>query len=208
MKFTHALCLLAVASVHAEDRAAAPVRTEEQFATLWLRSPFVLASTEPVSELAQTYAISGIATIGDASYVFIRDRKTQRRYSLTGSANEEGMLLVRIVPNDDPLKVRAVVRVKGREGTLSFDPRAVKPEPAKTAPTGPGLPSFQPSMNIPPVPTNVPVPPGYPQPEMVVPLPQGAGSTGGAGSTVIPPAANLPMIRRSDPIAPPTGTEQ
>lgn len=116
----------AVESQNAPALSSNGPRTEEQFAMLWQRSPFVLSSVETVSDLARRYSISGVAMLGDKPCVFIRDNKDQRRYGLSEVENDDGMRLVRLMENDDPLKVKATVLIAGREGTLTYDAQALK----------------------------------------------------------------------------------
>lgn len=124
-------CLLIVISMdlRAGDPVSpeeAPLRDEEQFAMLWKRSPFVLSSVEPINDLSGRYAISGVATVGNKPRLFIRDNKEQQNYGLSDIADANGMRLIKLIENRDPLKVKAIVQIAGRETTLTYDAEALK----------------------------------------------------------------------------------
>ena len=68
------------------------------------------------------------------SLVFVLDKTTQERHMLSKSPNKLNMGLVEYLPDPDPRRMRATIRVNGQLATISYS------EPAATQGQPPGAP--------------------------------------------------------------------
>ncbi len=95
-------------------------RDLQSFSWLLERSPFSLPTAEESSPLADRYALTGAAGIGGEALVFVFDRTTQARHMLSKQPNAEAMSLVEFLPDPDPRRMRATIRVGGEIATIAF----------------------------------------------------------------------------------------
>lgn len=95
----------------------------ERYEHIWKSAPFVAATeVTPQSEsLAQRYAVTGFARIGNADVVFLFDRKTLNRFSI-GTANPtENVELVEVTGSEEMSSLRARIRVQGQVAEIGYD---------------------------------------------------------------------------------------
>lgn len=140
------------------DAPWAAARDLQKFSWLLERSPFSLPTAEESSPLADRYALTGAAGIGGEALVFVFDRTTQARHMLSKQPNAEAMSLVEFLPDPDPRRMRATIRVGGEIATIAFQEAgsanaeqapAAAPVPANGAtPTAAAQPAPPPSATI------------------------------------------------------------
>lgn len=123
---------LLAGSALAQDAWTLP-RDLAQFQALLDRSPFSVPTAEESSPLADRYTITGAVSINDEPMVFILDKTTQERHMITKEPNNLGISLVEFLPDPDPRKMRASIRVAGQMATISY--AELPPNPMQ-APTG------------------------------------------------------------------------
>lgn len=135
----------------ADDSPWAAGRDFQTFAWLVERSPFSLPTAEESSPLADRFALTGAAGIGGEALVFVFDRTTQARHMLSKQPNAESMSLVEFLPDPDPRRMRATIRVGGEIATISFqEAGAASPEaqnPAVAPLPQPGQPPATTAVN-------------------------------------------------------------
>lgn len=132
-------------------------RELSNFQALLDRSPFSLPTAEESSPLADRFTLTGAATISGEQMVFIMDRTTQVRHMITKTPNAESLGLVEYLPDPDPRRMRATIRLGDQIATISFVEAAVAPQlNAPGSPmTGQGAP--MPAQGAPGSPTAPPV---------------------------------------------------
>lgn len=104
------------------DDSAAPwkkPRELSQFQSLLSHSPFSLATAEESSPLSERYLITGMINIDGENEVFVFDKTDQSHTLLTKKANEKGMSLVQVIPQDDPNTLKASIHANGETGVIS-----------------------------------------------------------------------------------------
>lgn len=111
------------------------------YRAIWEKSPFVARSADAAAQgpaLAQRFALTGLATLGDRQLVFLLDRNTLTRVVVGNGKDQSGVQIVSI-QNPDRLKESAVtIRLGNEEATLKYDPGVaqVANQPAPTASGG------------------------------------------------------------------------
>jgi hypothetical protein len=125
-----------------EDPWALP-RDLAQFQFLLDRSPFSLPTAEESSPLADRYALTGVASIDGEAMVFVLDKTTQERHMISKAPNKLDMGLVEYLPDPDPRRMRATIKINGQIATISYsDPVAqqgqqgAQQSPAMPVPSG------------------------------------------------------------------------
>lgn len=115
------LVALTLTGAGAEDDAPwAQPREFGVFQFLLDRSPFSLPTVEESSPLADRFSLSGAATLDGEAIVFVVDRTDQTRHMLTKEPNQENMSLVEYLPDPDPRKMKATIRVDGQTATIAY----------------------------------------------------------------------------------------
>lgn len=122
------------------------------YRAIWEKSPFVARTADAAQQgpaLAQRFALTGLATLGDRQLIFLLDRNTLTRVVVGNGKDQLGIQVVSI-QNADRLKESAVtIRLGNEEATLKYDPGVaqVANQPAPSAPgAGPGRPPGPPGM--------------------------------------------------------------
>jgi hypothetical protein len=176
MKSLFHYLLITVVSAQAaraeSDSAAAEPWTEARefaaFQFLLERSPFSLPTAEESSPVADRFALTGAVAIDGEPLVFVLDKTTQTRQMVSKKANDNNVSLVEYLPDPDPRRMRATIRVDGQVATISYAEAAAAQPPG----SAPNMPT---AMNGQAVMPNVP---GAPQ------MPQVAGQP--PGTTIAP----------------------
>ena len=106
-------------------------RTLDRFADLLKRSPFTLPTAEESSPLSDRFSLTGAFVLDGEQVVFVLDSTTQARSKVTAQPNDLGLRLIEYLPDTDPRKMRATVRLGEQTATLSFK--------EATAPAAPNL---------------------------------------------------------------------
>ncbi len=95
------------------------------YRAIWERSPFVARTADAAAQgpaLAQRFALTGLATVGDRQLVFLLDRNTLTRVVVGNGKDQSGVQIVSI-QNPDRLKEADVtIRLGNEEATLKYDP--------------------------------------------------------------------------------------
>ncbi|MEI6071032.1 MAG: hypothetical protein WCS31_04520 [Verrucomicrobiae bacterium] len=156
------LALVAAATAIAQtDAPWALPREMSAFQFLLDRSPFSLPTAEESSPLADRFSLTGAVAIDGESLVFVLDKTTQTRHMLSKIPNKQNMELVEYLPDTNPRRMRATIRVNGQIATLAYaEPAAQLPQIAAPRPAAAN--PAQPPTTVVNVPPNVPAAPGSP----------------------------------------------
>lgn len=161
-----------VARADSDSAAAEPWAEARDFAAfqfLLERSPFSLPTAEESSPVADRFALTGAVAIDGEPLVFVLDKTTQTRQMVSKKANDKNVSLVEYLPDPDPRRMRATIRVDGQVATISYSESTAAAQPPGQAPNLPTAMNGQPAM---------PAVPGAPQ------MPQVAGQP--PGTTIAP----------------------
>ncbi len=136
---------------HADDDTVIPAGTAvERYQPIWKRSPFTLAST-PDAQASAEWSLGGLAENGQDPLVFLVNKQSQERMTVTGQPNEKGFSVESIDYQSDLLQSSVKIKTSGDTLTVRFDPsvvvaQATQPTPANGAtanvatPQPPGTP--------------------------------------------------------------------
>jgi len=125
-------------------------RDISQFEFLFKRSPFSLPTAEEKSPVADRYVLTGAAAWDGKQRIFVLDRTAQTRHVLEPDSEGSGLMLMEFLPDSDPRKMKARVRIQGEIATLSY----AEPEPVAGAIPG-AIPGQQPVISGQPAPAGV-----------------------------------------------------
>ncbi|MFZ4774561.1 MAG: hypothetical protein ACOYM3_04315 [Terrimicrobiaceae bacterium] len=101
-----------------------------RFQFLLDRSPFSVPTAEESSPLAERYTLTGAVAVNGESLIFVLDKTTQERHMLSKAPNKLNMGLVEYLPDPDPRRMRATIRVNGQVATISYaEPVAASGQP-------------------------------------------------------------------------------
>lgn len=116
------VALLCVARIAQAGPVPEP-QPAEHFSALWQKNPFTIASTEQVPQagFAQNLAVVGIAKIGGESIVTVLNKQTQERFTMDSGGGPQGMKVVSVSMDADPLKASVTIRKGGETATVGFD---------------------------------------------------------------------------------------
>lgn len=114
-------------------------RDISQFEFLFRRSPFSLPTAEEKSPVADRYVLTGAASWDGKQRIFVLDRTAQTRHVLEPDNEGSGLMLMEFLPDSDPRKMKARVRIQGEIATLSY----AEPEPVAGVMPG-AIPGQQP----------------------------------------------------------------
>ena len=159
------------------DEPWAQPRDFARFQFLLDRSPFSLPTAEESSPVAERYTLTGAVSINGDPLVFVLDKTTQERHMLSKTPNKLDMALVDYMPDPDPRRMHATIKVSGQLATISYSEPAAVQGQQQGAPQIPG-----------PMPQN-------PNPTAVVNPPPGQAVAGGAAQNVQQPNAQPPQRR-------------
>ncbi len=115
-------------------------RTMDQFSGLLNRSPFTLPTAEESSPLAERFALTGAYALDGEQVVFVVDKNTQVREKVTIEPNKLGLRLVEYLPDPDPRKMRATIRLGEQTATVTFQESVVQAPQNPTALPPNGMP--------------------------------------------------------------------
>lgn len=121
-----------------EDPWALP-RDLAQFQFLLDRSPFSLPTAEESSPLADRYTLTGVASIDGEAMVFILDKTTQERHMISKAPNKLDMGLVEYLPDPDPRRMRATIKINGQIATISYSDPVAQQVQQPGMPQNPGM---------------------------------------------------------------------
>jgi hypothetical protein len=144
----------------------------ERYEHIWKSSPFIAATevTPQAESLAQRYAVTGFARIGDADVVFLFDRKSLSRLSVGTGSPAQGVELLEVMEAGDMASLRARIRVGGQVSEIGYDAGAGSGDAVGKTPS---VPQGGPTSPLPP--------PIAPPPQVapnVAPVAQKAPQTG------------------------------
>lgn len=105
----------------------------DQFSGLLKRSPFTLPTAEESSPLAGRFALTGAYALDGKQVVFVIDKNTQFREKVTLAPNTMGLSLIEYLPDADPRKMRATIRLGEQTATISFQESAAQTAPNQAA---------------------------------------------------------------------------
>lgn len=177
--------LVALALNGACEEIVAPWAQPREFSVFQFlldRSPFSLPTAEESSPLAERFSLSGAVEFDGEALVFVLDRNDQTRHMLSKNPNQLNMSLVEYLPDPDPRKMRATIRVDDQVATIAYVEPINSGQLQADQQNSGMAPPFQPraAMNQPRPAVNNPAIPPSPPPSM---QPQNGGAP--------------PMIRRT-----------
>jgi len=121
---------LSAACGFADDLPAAV--SDGDFEALRKTSPFTR-----VLSLPETYALRGVARIGDTSIATLYNRETKKTIVITPDADgETGISLVDVLPADQLEEVKARISFAGDEAELRYETSQIHPAPKGPAGSG------------------------------------------------------------------------
>ena len=133
--------LISVAVMARNEDSWAQPREISRFQFLMDRSPFSLPTAEETSPLADRYTLTGAASLNGEPMIFVLDKTTQEHHMISKTSSKPGMGLVEYLPDPDPRRMRATIKVNGQTATISYsEPAAVQgqqPQNATMAVTNP-----------------------------------------------------------------------
>lgn len=124
----------------------------ERYRHLWEKSPFVTEKpvvTEKSGGLAQRFVLTGVASMQDQPIIFVLDRQSLARVTVTNEPNQMGLSLVSVQPNNDPKQSLATIRLGAEEGIIRYDLAALE-SVNKTSESGEPRPPVVSSPSAPP----------------------------------------------------------
>lgn len=94
----------------------------ERYQHIWLNPPFVVASdVTPKSEsLADRFALTGAARIGENDIVFVLDRRTMKRFAISGGQSENDVELLSLNSSDNARHLSAIIRSRGETAEIRY----------------------------------------------------------------------------------------
>ena len=132
-----ATCAMGLASDQSDALWLQP-RSMDQFQNLLDRSPFSLPTAEESAPMAERFSITGAATINEEPVVFIVDKNTQNRLMLGKSPDASGNVLLEYLPDLNPQKMKASIRIDGQVTTVAYaEVAADQQQPATPVPMVP-----------------------------------------------------------------------
>ena len=131
--------VLGSVTARSDDPWALP-RDLSQFQFLLDRSPFSLPTAEESSPLADRYTLTGAVSQDGEPMVFVLDKTTQERHMLSKTPDKLGMGLVEYLPDPDPRRMRATIKVNGQVATISYSEPASSQQPGAPQNAAPPAP--------------------------------------------------------------------
>ena len=134
----------------------------ERYSSLWEHSPFTIASIQQEASpagFAQNLAVVGVAKIGDKDMVTLLNKQSLERVTVTSdSSNAQGMKIVSVAADTDPLKTSVTIQKGSEVAKVGFDKTMIDkanatPQNMTSAPMQPIPVAGQPpNPNMPPIP--------------------------------------------------------
>jgi len=90
-----------------------------RYETLWMKSPFSVATPDTTDQSAE-YVLVGIANLDGIDYASLVNKQTNDRYLLASGKPQNGLSLVSITHGEDRDKTFAVIQNKGETITLKL----------------------------------------------------------------------------------------
>jgi hypothetical protein len=123
------LILATARYAHAADPAASDGPTErslDRYTHIWTAKPFVAATvvTPQAESVVQRYAITGYAQFGGSDVLFLLDRTTLSRFTVTEQKPDSGVELLAVTEKDDANHLKARIRAGGEVAEVAYDAAA------------------------------------------------------------------------------------
>jgi len=118
------LTAIAAPALHAAENAPVPDAFEaERYRPLWEKSPFTTASAEIIetANFADEYAIVSMSRVDDRHYVRLMNKSTQQRVTVSSENPVDGIEIIEVTPNRNPLEASVRLRMGGQEGVVRYD---------------------------------------------------------------------------------------
>jgi hypothetical protein len=179
------IALLAGTLVAAEPPSESPwaqSRDLGQFSGLLKRSPFSLPTVEESAPLAQRFSLTGAVALDGENQIFVLDKTTLKRERVSAAPGPSGLQLVEFLPDPDPRKMRATIRLGDQTATIAFTPNAA---PSGAPPSAAAAENGAAKSSAPPVASAPSAPPAAAASAQVSPPPAGEDSAKKPGRIVI-----------------------
>jgi hypothetical protein len=106
----------------------------QRYEALWKRSPFTLSSiSDDAGTKTSNFALAGYLKIGDSEFVTVINKQSHQTSFVSREPNAQGLKLVSVSTNADPLKVTAQICKADITEMVGYDP-AILSAPVKTGP--------------------------------------------------------------------------
>lgn len=215
---------------HADDVWMPTQHELERYEHIWKAAPFIAATevTPKGESIAQRFALTGFARLGESEVIFLFDRKSLSRFSVAKGSPQNGVELLAVAEKANINELGARIKAEGEVAEITYDASvagageaaavtSAVPIPAATRPAAPnrtGLMSGATVAQQTGAPAHLPPqPPGAASPNVMSGAASAAGSSPNvmsgapAPGTQIVPANGAPkpvrVIRRR-PIVTPT----
>ncbi len=97
----------------------------ERYEIIWKRSPFTLSSISGEVGDVSNFALIGYLKIGSMDYITVVNKQSHETFLLSPEPNSQGMRLISVEQNSDPLKVTARVSMNGDIEEIRYDASAL-----------------------------------------------------------------------------------
>lgn len=134
-----AACLLGWGSSFTQAEIPSGPTDISRYQKIWDISPFVAVTdlSGQADDMAGRFAVTGFARLGEKDVVFVFDRTTLERFSLTPGESRAGVSLQSLNHQGDLRSVRATLATGGRTLDISYDP-SIMPDSTSGQPVIPG----------------------------------------------------------------------
>jgi len=133
----------------------------DRYSTLWKRSPFTIASVQQDAvpdSFASKLALVGVARIGSEDFVILLNKDSQERINVSSITNGQGLKLIAVEANPDPLKASATIQ-KGTEiANVKYDQTLLAASSVPVPAVNVAAPQALPPNGEPPIPHTGPTP--------------------------------------------------
>lgn len=214
---------------HADDTWMPTQHELERYEHIWKAAPFIAATevTPKGESIAQRFALTGFARLGDSEVIFVFDRKSLSRFSVAKGSPQQGVELIAVAEKDNINELGARIKAEGEVAEITYDASVAAageapavagvPVPAAArpaTPNRPGMMSGATAAHQAGAPAHLPPqPPGPPSPNVMSGAAGPTGSTSNVmsgapapGTQIVPPNGAPRPVRviRRRPIVTPT----
>lgn len=95
----------------------------DRYEHIWKAAPFIAATevTPKGESIAQRFALTGFARLGESEIVFLFDRKSLNRFSVSKSQPQNGVELLAVAEKDTITELGARIRAEGEVAEITYD---------------------------------------------------------------------------------------
>jgi hypothetical protein len=109
------------APLHGEEIALPQNTTIDHYQAIWVRSPFTAASVTPEDKASGSWALVGLAGSKEDPLVFLQNRETQERMTVTKQSNDKGFQVLSMEAQTDLGQSTAHIHTPAQDLVVTFD---------------------------------------------------------------------------------------